>query len=176
VPAPDSAVAVPAMRPASPPSTTAPTIVRREGPPVATPVDVPSREADEALTRLLAEVAGVPADAAPERPPATASPPSGAVAALTPAEPADRGPAIGPGFRIQLAAVRGQEDARRAWAGLVERLGPLVADHQPVYERADTVNGVFYRVQIGPFASEQTADRLCVEVQRRNASCFVVAP
>jgi SPOR domain len=171
--APDAVAAVPAIRPASPPSTTAPTIVRREGPEVPAPVDAPSREADEALNRLLAEVAGVPADATPEPPPAPASPPSGAVAAIA---PADAGRAGGPGFRVQLAAVREQDDARRAWAGLVERLGPLVADHQPVYERAETVNGVFYRIQLGPFASEQTADRLCVEVQRRHASCFVVAP
>jgi hypothetical protein len=172
-PAPGAVVADPATRPASPPSTTAPTIVRREGPQVAAPVDAPSREADAALTRLLAEVAGVPADAAPEPPPAPASPPSGAVAAIA---PDDAGRAVGPGFRVQLAAVREQDDARRAWAGLVDRLGPLVADHQPVYQRADTVNGVFYRIQLGPFASEQAADRLCTEVQRRNASCFVVAP
>ena len=164
------------MRSAAPPSTTAPTIVRREGPKVPAPVDAPSREADDALNRLLAEVAGVPADAAPEPPPAPASPPSGAVAAIAPANPVDAERTVGPGFRIQLAAVREQDDAQRAWAGLVERLGPLVADHQPVYERAETVNGVFYRIQLGPFASEQTADRLCVEVQRRNASCFVVAP
>jgi len=176
-PAPASeTAAVPAMRPASPPSSTAPTTVRREGPQVPAPVDVPSREADAALTRLLAEVAGLPADAAPDPQPAPASPPPGAVAAIAPADPADAGRPVGPGFRVQLAAVRDQDDARRAWAGLVDRLGPLVADHQPVYERAETVNGVFYRVQLGPFASEQAADRLCVEVQRRNASCFVVAP
>jgi hypothetical protein len=166
------AVAVPAIRPASPPSTTAPTTVRREAPEVPARVDVPSREADAALTRLLAEVSGLPADAAP----APASPPAGAVAAIAPADPAAARRAVGPGFRVQLAAVREQDDARRAWASLVERLGPLVADHQPVYERAETVNGVFYRIQLGPFASEQAADRLCVEVQRRNASCFVVAP
>ena len=171
-----SAAPEPAVRSAAPPSTTAPTIVRREGPEVPAPVDAPSREADDALNRLLAEVAGVPADAAPEPPPAPASPPSGAVAAIAPANPVDAERTVGPGFRIQLAAVREQDDAQRAWAGLVERLGPLVADHQPVYERAETVNGVFYRIQLGPFASEQTADSLCVEVQRRNASCFVVAP
>jgi hypothetical protein len=174
-PAPD-AVAVPAIRPASPPSTTAPTTVRREAPEVPARVDVPSREADAALTRLLAEVSGLPADAPPEPSPAPASPPSGAVAAIAPADPAAARRAVGPGFRVQLAAVREQDDARRAWANLVERLGPLVADHQPVYERAETANGVFYRIQLGPFASEQTADRLCDEVLRRNASCFVVAP
>jgi hypothetical protein len=172
-PAPDT-VAVPAIPAAAPPSATAPTIVRDAGPKVPAAVDTPSREADEALARLLAEVAGVPADAAPEPPPPAAAP--AAVAAMAPAGPADAARTLGPGFRVQLAAVRAPEDARRAWADLARRLGPLVADQEPFYERAETVNGVFYRVQLGPFASEQAADRLCVEVQRRNASCFVVAP
>jgi hypothetical protein len=172
-PAPDAVIAVPAMRPAAPPSTTAPTVIRDESPQVAAAVDAPSHEADEALTRLLAEVAGLPPDATPE--PAAVGAPA-AVAAIAPAGPADTGRQIGPGFRVQLAAVRDPEDARRAWADMVRRLGPLVADREPVYERADTVNGTFYRIQLGPFASEQAADRLCVEVQRRNASCFVVVP
>jgi hypothetical protein len=163
-PASGSVVAVPAMRPAQPPSTTAPTIVRSDGPSVSTPVDAPSMEADAALARLLAEVAGLPQGSAPSETAPAGAPPR-AVAAIAPS-----------GFRIQLAAVRGQDDARRAWADLVERLGPVLADHQPSYKRAETANGVFYRIQLGPFASEQAADRLCVEVQRRNASCFVVAP
>jgi SPOR domain len=169
---PDSVVDVPARRSDPPPSTTAPTIVRRDAPPVAARVDAPSREADEALTRLLADVAGLPADVSPEPQAAAERPQS--VAALAPADRVENRRMMGPGFRVQLAAVRAQDDARRAWADLAGRLGSLVADYEPFYERAETVNGVFYRIQLGPFASEQTADRLCVEVQRRNASCFVV--
>jgi hypothetical protein len=169
---PDPVVDVPARRPDPPPSTTAPTIVRRDVPPAAAPVDAPSRDADEALTRLLAEVAGLPADVSPEPPAAAERPQS--VAAIAPADPVQNRRTMGPGFRVQLAAVREQDDAGRAWADLVGRLGSLVADYEPFYERAETVNGVFYRIQLGPFASEQNADRLCVEVQRRNASCFVV--
>jgi SPOR domain len=169
---PDPVVGVPATRSDPPPSTTAPTIVRRDPPPAPASIDAPSREADEALTRLLAEVAGLPADVRPESPAAPERPQ--AVAAIAPAEPVESQRTMGPGFRVQLAAVREQDDARRAWADLAGRLGSLVADYEPFYERAETVNGVFYRIQLGPFASEQTADRLCVEVQRRNASCFVV--
>jgi hypothetical protein len=163
-PAPGPVLAVPAKRPDPPPSVTAPTTIRRDAPGVGTP----SREAEQALDRLLAEVAGVPVDATPESQAAPASQPPRAVAAISPSDP-------GPGFRVQLAAVREQDDVRRAWSGLVERLGSLVSDHQPHYERAETANGVFYRIQLGPFANEQTAERLCVEVQQRNASCFVVA-
>ena len=60
--------------------------------------------------------------------------------------------------------------------GLVDRLGPLVADYEPFYERAETANGVFTRIQLGPIASKEVAERLCVEIQQQNASCFVVSP
>ena len=170
--APASVATVPARRPTAPQSVVdAPAAVTGDPPPAAQ-ADRPSSEADEALARLLAQVAGepVPPDAQASAP---ASQPPRAVAAIAPAEPVSR---QGAGFRIQLAAVRDEADARRAWTGLVERLGSLVADYEPYYQRAETSNGVFYRIQVGSFASERAADAVCVEVQRRNASCFVVAP
>jgi hypothetical protein len=179
-PTPDPAAIAPAMRPAAPPSATPPTTVRAESPQVAAPVDAPSQEADAALARLLAEVAGEPTETADEPTetadelPAPARPP-GAVAAMAPVAPIGAR-AMGPGFRVQLAAVREQDDVERAWADLVNRLGSLIADHEPYYERAETANGVFYRIQLGPFTNEEVADRLCTEVQQRNASCFVVIP
>jgi hypothetical protein len=77
-------------------------------------------------------------------------------------------------FRIQLAAVRGQADARRAWDLFVADMAPVLSGMEPIFERADTTNGVFYRVQIGPFASQQTAESLCEQLKQRNASCFVI--
>jgi cell division septation protein DedD len=158
-------VVVPAIRPAT---KTAPTTVLGDPPPAAAPVEGPSREADEALARLLAEIASVS-----ETGEAVGTPP-GTVAA--PARASTGQPPGGSRYRVQLAAVREQDDAGRAWKDLADRLGPLVADYEPFYERAETSNGVFTRIQLGPFASEQAADRLCVEVQRQNASCFVVSP
>jgi len=160
---------VPAMRRRESATTTAPATVLGDPPRVETPLEGPSREADEALARLLAEIAGEPetseaVDTAP------------AVAALAPAGSATRQRSGDSSYRVQLAAVREQDDAGRAWEDLVDKLGPLVADYEPFYERAETANGVFYRIQLGPFASEQSAERLCVEVQRQNASCFVVSP
>jgi cell division septation protein DedD len=77
-------------------------------------------------------------------------------------------------FRIQLAAVRGQADAQRAWQLFMADLGPVLAGVEPIFERADTANGVFYRVQVGPFASQETAEGLCEQLKQRNASCFVI--
>ena len=82
--------------------------------------------------------------------------------------------ALGGPFRIQLAAVRDEADARRAWDLFQVDLGPVLAGLEPYIERADTANGVFYRVQIGPFDSLQAAESLCDELKQRNASCFVI--
>ncbi len=77
-------------------------------------------------------------------------------------------------FRVQLAAVREEDDARRAWSTFQERLAAYVSDIEPFFEKAKTKNGVFYRVQIGPFADSGEATSLCLELKKQNASCFVV--
>lgn len=78
-------------------------------------------------------------------------------------------------YRVQLAAVRAEEDAKRAWALFQEQLGPVITGLQPFFERAETSNGIFYRVQVGPFGETADADRLCVELKKQDASCFVVS-
>ena len=48
-------------------------------------------------------------------------------------------------FCIQPAAVRGQADARGAWELFARDLGLALRGVEPIFESADTVNGVFYR-------------------------------
>ncbi|MGI9501136.1 MAG: SPOR domain-containing protein, partial [Geminicoccaceae bacterium] len=76
-------------------------------------------------------------------------------------------------YRVQLAAVRAENDAKRAWSLFQQQLGPFISGLQPFFERAETSNGTFYRVQVGPFGDTADADRLCVELKKQNASCFV---
>ncbi|MGI9463537.1 MAG: SPOR domain-containing protein [Aestuariivirgaceae bacterium] len=78
-------------------------------------------------------------------------------------------------FRVQLAAVREESDAQRAWTLFKDQLGAFVGGLEPFFERAETNNGTFYRVQIGPFADNGEANSLCIELKKRNASCFVVS-
>lgn len=78
-------------------------------------------------------------------------------------------------FRVQLAAVRDEKDAQRAWNIFQEQIGPFVAGLEPFFERADTSNGVFYRLQVGPFGEDGEANRLCVELKKQDVSCFVVS-
>ena len=77
-------------------------------------------------------------------------------------------------YRVQLAAVRGEADAHRAWDLFLADLGDVLRDVQPFFERAETANGIFYRVQIGPFASQDAAESRCEDLKQRNASCFVI--
>jgi cell division septation protein DedD len=116
-----------------------------------------------------------PAEAPAAAPAADAPAPDGSTetAALSPSRAPP--PVVAEGdFRIQLAAVRGQADARRAWDLFVADMAPVLRGMEPIFERADTANGVFYRVQIGPFASQQSAEGLCEQLKQRNASCFVI--
>ena len=131
----------------------------------APPAEVPS------FTPPEGEVTPIERD---QRPAITALPP--ATSAPSAVRPPDgpRVAALGGAFRIQLAAVRGEADARRAWDLFEVDLGPVLAGLESYIERADTANGVFYRVQVGPFATQADAESLCDELKQRNASCFVI--
>ena len=101
-------------------------------------------------------------------------------AALDPARPVVDGDTFASSvsvgrFRVQLAAVRSEDDAKRAWALFQDELGGLVGGLTPFFERAETANGIFYRVQVGSFDESDEADALCVELKKLNASCFVVS-
>ncbi len=178
------APAATAAAPAEDRASIEPTAERQEGPASA------SAPAETAAAPAAPAVAPAPAARAPAplpqvRPAATPAAPASApeppresteiAAVRAPEAPTPRVPIAADGdFRIQLAAVRGEADARRAWQLFMGDLGPVLADVEPIFERADTANGVFYRVQVGPFASQEAADTLCEQLKQRNASCFVI--
>lgn len=141
-----------------------------------TPAPAPTTAAEQPPPPALPEVRPARAPAAPPARPAEPSERRTETAALTPTEaPASRPPIAPDGdYRIQLAAVRGEADARRAWDLFMGDLGPVLAGMEPIFERAETANGVFYRVQVGPFASQDAAESLCEQLKQRNASCFVI--
>ena len=170
----------PADREESPPgepATTTAVVPTAERAAPAVPPEKPAAEAPAAAPRASPEVR--PAGAVSGAPAAGAPAPerSTETAALSGAGPPLAPPPIVPDgdFRIQLAAVRGEDDARRAWNLFMVDLGPVLSRVEPIFERAETANGVFYRVQIGPFASQETAENLCDELKQRNASCFVIS-
>lgn len=160
----------PAAREASPSST-----LGRASP------DQPTGAASAARAEPLAQVPGTTSTGArgaaaiepPVSPPRPAAPAPDAASVAAPA-PATRVAALEDRFRIQVAAVRAEADARRAWRQFEQELGPILSEVQPFFERAETANGIFYRVQIGRFETQQAAESLCAEIKQRDASCFVV--
>jgi SPOR domain len=140
-------------------------------PPPLPPAAAPERDAIAALEadRTLAPEPGPE----PEPARAPASVPS-ADLRVVPAPGETQVAAADATYRIQLAAVRDESDARRAWGLFQESLGDVVGGLDPIIERADTANGTFYRVQVGPFASLTAAESLCEQLKQRNASCFVI--
>ena len=96
-------------------------------------------------------------------------------AARTPA-PAARG-AAGSGYRVQIAALRSEEAAKRAWATLSKSHGDLFGKLESRLVRADLgAKGVYWRLQAGPLASAEAAQALCNRAKQRKLGCLVVKP
>ena len=93
-----------------------------------------------------------------------------AVPSITPAreEPIQR-------FRAQVAAVRDEADAHRAWARVQVSYRAILAGRKPLVVRAETSKGIIYRIQTGPFQTRSEADQFCTQLKERGAICFVVA-
>lgn len=110
----------------------------------------PQPTAEAASTEAPEQVASLP--------PATATPPADG------------------GYRIQIAALRSETDARREWQRIQSANQDLLGNLQLNVERADLgERGVFYRLQAGPLEDKALADLLCGKLKGRNLGCLVVA-
>jgi SPOR domain len=77
-------------------------------------------------------------------------------------------------FRIQLAAVKSEAAAKKTWKRLLAKhqdlLGPLTME----IVRADLGSqGVYYRVQAGPFAEKAAARDACAKLKAQGQQCLV---
>ena len=128
-----------------------------------------------------------PAAGAPPPAAATGSTPGSAAPAPTAAAPGSAAPSAQPALaaspargdatrpvRVRLAALRSVAAAREEWAR-AKRVNPdLLGGLSGVAVRVDLGDqGIFYRVEAGPFADVAAAERLCGELQRRNQGCIL---
>ncbi len=106
-------------------------------------------------------------------PPAAAPRPApAAVPRPAPASPQ----AGGRNYRVQLAAVRSEDEAQTTWQRLAAKHGTLLAGRSPVIEKTELgAMGTFYRIQIGPFANKRESAELCNHFKRNGVDCFLVA-
>ncbi len=105
-------------------------------------------------------------DAAPER---TARP--------QPVQYAERASTGAFQYWIQVGSHKGEDDARAQWQtiqGAAQAVAPGAGNR---IQRADLgARGVYYRVQIGPFASQGEAWRHCAQLKARQVDCFLAPP
>jgi hypothetical protein len=91
-----------------------------------------------------------------------------------PAAPANDAPTAAGNYRVQLAALKTEADAKTAWKRLAAKypdiLGPL-AMH---LEKVDLgTKGIYYRVQAGPFTDKNAARDICTKLKPKGQPCLV---
>ncbi|WP_022727107.1 SPOR domain-containing protein [Fodinicurvata sediminis] len=92
-------------------------------------------------------------------------------------EPSVSSQSVAQGFRIQLAAVRSTEAAEAEWQRLQAKHEALLGSLSLNIERAELgEQGVYYRIQAGPFSDEQAAETLCEDLKSRDQACLVRSP
>jgi cell division septation protein DedD len=86
-------------------------------------------------------------------------------------------PAAGGAYRVQIGALRSEEDAQKTIAQAKRNGGDLFAHLSFDVKRADLgEKGVYYRVQVGPLADAGAASSLCDRLKDRKVGCMVVRP
>ncbi|HEY1298938.1 MAG TPA: SPOR domain-containing protein [Stellaceae bacterium] len=84
-------------------------------------------------------------------------------------------PAKSGGVRLQLAAVRSEEVARREWDRIKRKNHDLLGNLTASAIRADLGDkGVYYRIRTAPVGDFAAADRICGALKERNVGCIVI--
>jgi hypothetical protein len=80
----------------------------------------------------------------------------------------------GGGIFVQLASMRTSAEAEQALSGARQRFAALLRAHDGRIQRAVLeARGIFFRVQIGPFASLAAANGLCRELKSARQDCIL---
>jgi Flp pilus assembly protein TadD len=73
---------------------------------------------------------------------------------------------------VQLGAYGSPDRVLAAWNGTSAKFGALKA-YMPMSARFASPKGIFYRLSVRGFASDDEARNLCMSLHRKGASCFV---
>lgn len=83
-------------------------------------------------------------------------------------------PAAG-SVRLQVAALRTDEEARQAWSRLQRKHADVLGALTPTITRVDLANrGSFFRVQAGPWRDRGAAEDACARLKRAGTECMIV--
>lgn len=81
--------------------------------------------------------------------------------------------------RVQIAAMSSNEAAKQQWTKLNNSYSSLFSDLKPYVEKVDLgKRGIFYRLQIGNFPDQISAEKFCnryvAQTQKSSADCIIV--
>jgi cell division septation protein DedD len=78
-------------------------------------------------------------------------------------------------FRVQVAMVRSQDEAMAVAAKVKRDYAGALAAREPEIDQAVVGNmGSFYRVRVGPFATQNEGQQACARLKGSGLDCLVV--
>ena len=133
---------------------------------------------------------GIPTPPAPTPPQSRVAPVPQAMAPTTPTTPATPRalPAPGPapqvaarsasaeagGYVVQVSSQRTEADAQAWYRALQAKYPAVLGSRRPTIKRADLgEKGIFFRTQVGPFASAEEAGKMCNSLKAAGGQCIV---
>jgi hypothetical protein len=113
------------------------------------------------------------ATTAPSAPAATGTTESGQTDTGA-AAPANDAPTAAGNYRVQLAALKTETDARAAWKRLAAKYPDVLGSMALHLEKIDLgTKGIYYRVQAGPFTDKIAARDVCAKLKAKGQQCLV---
>lgn len=88
-----------------------------------------------------------------------------------------KAPSIKDTWRIQIAAVKDEDAAKKEWERRQNQFGDLLGKLTLEVQRVDIEGkGTFFRIRGGPLADKKAADDLCAALKKQGLGCLVVKP
>lgn len=76
-------------------------------------------------------------------------------------------------FFVQISAQKSEEDAQTTFRTMQAKYPDQLGGRQPFIRKKDLEKGVFYGVQVGPFASREEAVQLCESLKSAGGACMI---
>jgi hypothetical protein len=119
------------------------------------PAPVATRSLGSPAPTATAPAATAPASPAPAAPTRTANVESGS-------------------YVVQVASQRSEADAQASFKALQQKYPSVLGSYQVMVRRADLGDkGVYYRAQVGPFATAEQATEMCSNLKSAGGQCIV---
>lgn len=78
-------------------------------------------------------------------------------------------------FSVQLGSFRHESEVHQQWQFIQKKYKDVLGDVKYWSEKADLGSkGIFYRLKVGPYKSEEAARETCHSLSERNQGCFFV--